>query len=86
MFKRMREDVRAVQQRDPAARSALEVALLYPGLHAVWGHRLAHWFWRHHLKFLGRGISQLVRWFTGVEYIPARELALVFSLIMAWAW
>ncbi len=49
MFQTIREDVRSVFGRDPAARSTLEILACYPGLHAVWGHRLAHWLWRHGL-------------------------------------
>jgi serine O-acetyltransferase len=59
MFDRIRRDVRAVLERDPAARSALEVILCYPGLHAVWGHRLTHQLWRHNLRLPARWLSQL---------------------------
>ncbi len=74
MFKTIREDIRAVQQRDPAARSGLEIALLYPGLHAIWAHRLSHWFWTHRMRFLGRAFSQLARWFTGIEIHPGATI------------
>ena len=57
-------DVKAVQDRDPAARSALEVLLLYQGVHALIWHRIAHWFWTHNMRFLGRLISQIARFFT----------------------
>lgn len=56
-------DVKAVQERDPAARSALEVLLLYQGVHALIWHRIAHWFWTHNMRFLGRLISQIARFF-----------------------
>jgi serine O-acetyltransferase len=74
MFKTIRADIKAVQQRDPAARSGLEIMLLYPGLHAVWAHRLAHWFWSHRLKFIGRAVSQLSRWLTGIEIHPGAPI------------
>ncbi len=61
-------------QRDPAARSRLEVALLYPGLHALWAHRLAHWLWTHKFKLLGRWVSQLARGFTGIEIHPGATI------------
>ena len=60
-------DVKAVQERDPAARSALEVLLLYQGVHALIWHRIAHWFWTHNMRFLGRLISQIARFFTLIE-------------------
>lgn len=66
----MREDVAAARLRDPAARSGLEVALLYPGLHAVWFHRVNHTLWRRGFRFLARLGSQLSRWNTGVEIHP----------------
>ena len=61
MFDYLRETIKAYQARDPAARSALEVYLLYPGVRAVMRHRRAHWCWTHNLKFLGRAISQRTR-------------------------
>ena len=70
MFKVLRRDIQSVFERDPAARSMPEVLLCYPGLHAVWGYRLSHWFWVHGPKLLGRCISQIVRLFTGVEIHP----------------
>ncbi|MGD0708084.1 MAG: serine O-acetyltransferase [Anaerolineaceae bacterium] len=70
MFKTIRSDIKAVFDRDPAARTTLEVILTYPGLHALWGYRMAHWLWTHHLKLLGRWLSTLVRFFTGIEIHP----------------
>jgi serine O-acetyltransferase len=67
-------DIAAVLARDPAARSRLEVALLYPGLHAVWGQRLAHWLWVHNFKLLGRALSQLLRSLTGIEIHPGATI------------
>jgi serine O-acetyltransferase len=74
MFKVIREDIQCVFDRDPAARSVLEVLLLYPGLHAVWGHRLAHWLWRRNLKLIARAVSQLLRGLTGIEIHPGARI------------
>ncbi len=74
IWKLMREDVRSVFERDPAARSALEVVLAYPGLHAVWGHRIAHWLWEHGFQLPGRWLSHLVRFLTGIEIHPAARI------------
>lgn len=63
-------DIKSILERDPAARNALEVLLLYPGLHAVIWHRVAHFFFKIHFKFLARLISQLARFFTGIEIHP----------------
>jgi serine O-acetyltransferase len=73
-FSRLREDVNVAFERDPAARSTLEVLLAYPGIHAVWCYRLAHWLWEHNLKLLGRLLSELARWLTGVEIHPAAKI------------
>src|SRR5271170_4022413 len=70
----VREDVAAVFESDPAARSYLEVLICYPGLHAVWGHHLSHWLWRHHMRFLARFVSQVARLLTGIEIHPGAEL------------
>lgn len=67
-------DVKAVQERDPAARSALEVLLLYQGVHALIWHRFAHWFYRHHMFFIARLISQLARFFTLIEIHPGAQM------------
>jgi serine O-acetyltransferase len=74
MLRSVREDIAAVFESDPAARSYLEVLLLYPGLHAVWAHHLSHWLWRHGMRFLARYVSQVARLFTGIEIHPAAEL------------
>ena len=71
---RLGETLRAYQARDPAARSRLEIFLLYPGVHAVIFHRVSHWLWRHHLHFLGRLNSQLCRHFTGIEIHPGAQI------------
>ena len=70
MFTRIREDIRAIKERDPAARSAWEVLTLYPGFHAIQTQRVAHWCWVHGLQWLGRAISQWSRWLTGIEIHP----------------
>ncbi len=70
----LRRDIQAVFDRDPAARSTLEVLLLYPGLHAVWMHRLAHAFWRSDFYFLGRLVSSISRWLTGIEIHPGAQI------------
>lgn len=67
-------DIKAVLDRDPAARNALEVLLLYPGIHAVQWHRVAHFFYKLHIKFVARLISQLVRFFTGIEIHPGATI------------
>jgi len=66
----IKNDVHSVFERDPAARTTLEIVLTYPGLHALWGYRLAHWLWTHNFKFVGRVVSQLVRGLTGIEIHP----------------
>ncbi|MBI1942809.1 MAG: serine O-acetyltransferase [Betaproteobacteria bacterium] len=71
MFRQLREDIASVFERDPAARSAWEVLTCYPGLHAIYFHRVAHWFWARGLRWLGRFISNIARWMTGIEIHPA---------------
>lgn len=70
MFSRLRSDIQCILDRDPAARTRWEVLTLYPGLHAVVLHRLAHWCWGHGLKWVGRFVSQVSRWLTGIEIHP----------------
>ena len=74
MFKSLNETLEAYQKRDPAARSKLEIFLLYPGVHATIYHRMAHWCFRHHLKFLARFISQWSRFWTGIEIHPGAKI------------
>jgi serine O-acetyltransferase len=74
MFARMRRDLEAVVERDPAARNAWEVALLYPGVHALWAHRASHWLWQRGAQFPARGLSQAARWATGIEIHPAATI------------
>jgi len=70
----LKEDIETVRKRDPAARNFLEVILCYPGLHAIWLHRIAHFLWTHHMKLLGRLISHLNRFLTGVEIHPGARI------------
>ena len=74
MLDRLRADIRAVRERDPAARNAAEVLLLYSGLHAIMLHRPAYFLYRHRWFFLARLISQFARWITGVEIHPGAEI------------
>jgi serine O-acetyltransferase len=74
MFNRVRADIQAALQRDPAARSRVEVLLLYPGLHAVLMHRLGHWLWVHNLRLMARLASEVNRHFTGVEIHPGARI------------
>ena len=74
MFKSLNEMLEAYQKRDPAARSKLEIFLLYPGVHATIYHRMAHWCYRHHLKFSARCISQWNRFWTGIEIHPGATI------------
>jgi serine O-acetyltransferase len=74
MFKKIREDIAIVFERDPAARSTLEVLTTYPGVHALLIHRLAHAFWQIKLHWLGRMISHIGRWFTGIEIHPGATI------------
>jgi serine O-acetyltransferase len=74
MFKTLSEDLQAVLERDPAARSKLEVLLCYPGLHAVLIHRVAHALWRRGWLLSARLLSQFARWLTGIEIHPGAQL------------
>ena len=71
---RLGETLRAYQARDPAARSRLEIFLLYQGVHAVIYHRIAHWFYRHNIKFIARLVSQWSRFWTGIEIHPGAKI------------
>jgi serine O-acetyltransferase len=75
MFDRLRQDVRIILERDPAARSTWEVLTCYPGLHALVMHRWAHGCWQLGLRWLGRFISHIGRWFTGIEIHPGAKIA-----------
>ena len=74
MLTRLRGDIACILERDPAARSAWEVLTCYPGLHAIYVHKLAHWFWTHRLGWLGRFTSHFGRWLTGIEIHPGAQI------------
>ncbi len=74
MFENIRYDIKAILERDPAARSAIEVLLLYPGLHSIIWYRIAHWFYDHNRFFIARAISQFARFWTGIEIHPGAKL------------
>lgn len=74
MFNLIREDIQSVLERDPAARNTLEVLFCYPGLHAIWAHRLTHWLWKLGLKLAARWLSQIMRGLTGIEIHPGARI------------
>ncbi|MDH7481318.1 MAG: serine O-acetyltransferase [Armatimonadota bacterium] len=74
MFETLKRDIQAVKERDPACRSTLEIITCYPGFHILFFHRLAHWLWNHQLKLLARIISQIGRFFTGIEIHPGAKI------------
>lgn len=74
MLTKLKEDIKAVFDKDPAARSTIEVILCYPGLHALWFHRIAHVFWKRKIRLLARIISHLNRWLTGLDIHPGAEI------------
>lgn len=80
IWARVREDITAARLRDPAARSAVEVALLYPGLHAIWAHRVWHALWRRRFRLVARAGSQVSRWLTGVEIHPGARIGRRFFI------
>lgn len=79
-FKRLKEDVDVVFDQDPAARSMIEVVLTYSGLHAIWAHRLAHAFYKRKMLFIARLISQISRFFTGIEIHPGAKIGRRFFI------
>ncbi|MEI8331181.1 MAG: serine O-acetyltransferase, partial [Methanomicrobiales archaeon] len=74
VFNHLREDIRAICSKDPAARSTLEIIFCYPGLHALWFQRRARWLWIHKLKFWARLVSHISRFLTGIEIHPGAQL------------
>jgi serine O-acetyltransferase len=74
MLARIKEDIACVFDRDPAARSTWEVVTCYPGFHALLIHRLAHWFWRMKMRWLGRFVSHVSRFLTGIEIHPGAKI------------
>jgi serine O-acetyltransferase len=77
---RVREDLTAAKLRDPAARGGLEIALLYPGLHAIWAHRVWHALWVRRVRFIARAGSQITRWLTGIEIHPGATIGRRFFI------
>jgi serine O-acetyltransferase len=80
MFERIREDVRCVFERDPAARNTFDVLTTYPGIHAVLMHRFSHWLWSLNLKWLARVFSNVARWYTGIEIHPGATIGRRFFI------
>lgn len=80
MFRHLREDIQTVFERDPAAKSWLEVLLCYPGIHALLGHRLNHWLYQHGCFLLARILSQISRFFTGIEIHPGAKIGRRFFI------
>ena len=74
MLRTLKQDIQSVYDRDPAARSTLEILFCYPGLHAIWGHRLAHWLWEHRLRLVARWTSHLFRALSGIEIHPGARI------------
>ncbi len=74
MFRKLRSDIACILERDPAARSTWEILTCYPGLHAIYIHKLARWFWLRGLRWLGRFTSHIGRWLTGIEIHPGAKL------------
>ncbi len=80
MLKSLKEQIDSIFERDPAARSVLEVLFCYPGLHAIMFYRLAHWLWVRRLKFAGRAISHMARFLTGIEIHPGAKIGKRFFI------
>lgn len=80
MFKTLREDIQTVFAKDPAARSVPEVIFCYPGLHALWFHRLSHFLWQHKIRFLARFLSYINRFLTNIEIHPGAKVGRRFFI------
>ncbi|MCD6407729.1 serine O-acetyltransferase [bacterium] len=80
MIKTLKEDIKTVFERDPAARNVFEVITSYPGLHAIWCHRIAHFLWKKGMKTLARIISHISRFFTGIEIHPGAKIGRRFFI------
>ncbi len=80
MFATIREDIKTVFAKDPAARSTLEVVFCYPGLHALWGHRVAHYLWQHKLYLCARFLSHINRFLTNIEIHPGAKIGQHFFI------
>ena len=80
MFKTLRTDIRTVINRDPAARSVLDILFCYPGLLALWGYRVSLFFWNHRMRFCGRWTSHITRFYTGIEIHPGAKIGKRFFI------
>jgi len=80
MFDSIKEDISTIFTKDPAARGTLEVLFCYPGLHALWGHRAAHFLWQHHMHFFARLLSHINRFFTNIEIHPGAKIGRRFFI------
>jgi serine O-acetyltransferase len=80
LFRRMKEDIQCIFEQDPAARSVFEVVLTYSGLHALWSHRIAHALYKKKFRFLARAVSQVSRFFTGIEIHPGAKIGRRFFI------
>ncbi len=80
LFSLIKEDISTVFQKDPAAKSVLEVLFCYSGLHALWAHRISHFLWRHKLYFIARFLSHISRFFTGIEIHPGATIGRRFFI------
>ncbi len=79
-FQMIKDDIRSVFDRDPAARSTLEILSSYPGLHAIWGFRITHWLWKRNFKLLARWLSHVIRFLTGIEIHPGATIGRRFFI------
>jgi len=80
VLSRIKEDIKTAFREDPAARTVLEVLLCYPGLHAIWVHRVSHWLWRKNLKTLARFLSHISRFLTAIEIHPGADIGRRFFI------
>lgn len=80
IISRLEEDIKTVFREDPAARNTVEVILCYPGLHAIWVHRISYWVWKHGFKTPARLLSHITRFLTGIEIHPAAEIGRRFFI------
>jgi serine O-acetyltransferase len=80
VFRLFREDLKTIFAKDPAARSTIEVLFCYPGLHAIWSHRVAHFLWKHKMRLLGRMMSHTARFVTGIEIHPGATIGRRFFI------
>jgi len=84
IFKTLKEDIQKIFAKDPAAKNTLEVVLCYPGLHAIWLHRISHWFYRNKMYTIARIISHINRHITDIEIYPGAKIGRRFLLTMVW--